>query len=256
MDPEFDAEGIYDEDFLRFYAAPGAPSEHLAEVGDVRSDADTELLWQLLDLEPGMTVLDLACGYGRIANRLAARGARVTGLDSSAPFLAQARADADWLGVEVDYVAGDMRQLPWTGRFDRVVNWFTAFGYFHDTDNRRVLDQIAQALRSGGRLAMDLNNVAGWLPGLEPSRVAIRDDGEMFVDRYRLEPLTGRLLVERVFIRDGPVRRVPYYVRMFLFPELRDWLLAAGFTDVAGYGEDGEALTATHQRMIVVARTE
>jgi cyclopropane fatty-acyl-phospholipid synthase-like methyltransferase len=33
----------------------------------------TELIWRLLELEPGMEVLDLACGHGRIANVLAAR---------------------------------------------------------------------------------------------------------------------------------------------------------------------------------------
>jgi len=42
-------------------------------------------------------------------------------------------------------------------------------------------------------------------------------------------------------------------VRLFGFPEIRDWLLAAGFAKVAGYGEDGRPLTASHRRMIVVA---
>jgi hypothetical protein len=37
------------------------------------------------------------------------------------------------------------------------------------------------------------------------------------------------------------------------FPELRDWLLAAGFTTVTGYGEDGQPLTADHKRMVIVA---
>jgi hypothetical protein len=60
--------------------------------------------------------------------------------------------------------------------------------------------------------------------------------------------------VERTIVRGGTVRRVPYFVRMFTYPELRDWLLAAGFTEVAGYGEDGEPLNAEHRRMIVVAR--
>lgn len=32
-----------------------------------------------------------------------------------------------------------MRTLPWTGRFDRVISWFTAFGYFNDAGNRQVL---------------------------------------------------------------------------------------------------------------------
>lgn len=34
-----------------------------------------------------MAVLDLACGHGRIANRLAARGAEVAGLDVTPRFL-------------------------------------------------------------------------------------------------------------------------------------------------------------------------
>ena len=39
-------------------------------------------------------MLDLACGHGKLAGRLAARGCRVTGLDSSAVSLDRARADA------------------------------------------------------------------------------------------------------------------------------------------------------------------
>jgi 2-polyprenyl-3-methyl-5-hydroxy-6-metoxy-1,4-benzoquinol methylase len=53
-----------------------------------------------------MEVLDLACGHGRIANRLTQRGARVTGLDATPLFLEQARRDAAARGVEVDYVSG------------------------------------------------------------------------------------------------------------------------------------------------------
>jgi 2-polyprenyl-3-methyl-5-hydroxy-6-metoxy-1,4-benzoquinol methylase len=117
--PDIDARELFDEDYLYFYAEA---------LGDERSDAETELLWRLLELEPGMEVLDLACGHGRIANRLAVRGCRVTGLDATPLFLDRARQDAADRGVEVDYLEGGMRNLPWTGRFDRVVNWFTAFG--------------------------------------------------------------------------------------------------------------------------------
>ena len=46
--------------------------------------------------------------------------------------------------------ASDMRQLPWTGRFDRVINWSTAFGYFDDTTNRAVLDGIVRCDRAVG----------------------------------------------------------------------------------------------------------
>src|SRR3546814_4191815 len=80
-----------------------------------------------------MEVLDLGCGHGRIANRLAERGCRVTGLDLSPTFLKRAGEDAAALGVTVEYVHGDVLDLAWTRRFDRVLNWGNVFSYF---DNR------------------------------------------------------------------------------------------------------------------------
>ena len=255
----FDAAAMYDDDYLHFFAGPPDRSEFAAHGPvvpgtDSSAEAAAELTWRLLDLQPGMSVLDLGCGPGNLANRLAARDCQVTGLDSSAVFLDRARADAAAAGVSVEYVAGDMRQIPWTGRFDRVINWSTAFGYFDDTTNRAVLDGIARVLVPGGRLAMDLDNLTKFLASYCPSRVvAARDDGDMLVDRYHLDALTGRFEAERTVIRGGRTRRVNFVKRLFGFPELRDWLLAAGFTGVAGYGEDGRPLTADHKRMIIVA---
>ena len=213
----FDAAAMYDEDYLYFFAAPGGRTQFAAH-GPVVPGAGTpagaaaDLAWRLLDLAPGLRVLDLACGHGELAGALAARGCAVTGLDSSAAFLDRARADAAAAGVSVEYVAGDMRELPWAARFDRVVSWSTAFGYFDDDVNRAVLDQIARVLRPGGRFE-----------------------------------------AERTVIRDGRARKLTFVKRLFGFPELRDWLLAAGFTAVAGYGEDGQPLNAGHQRMVIVA---
>jgi SAM-dependent methyltransferase len=175
-------------------------------------------------------------------------------LDSSAVFLDRGRADAAPAGVSVEYVGGDMRRIPWTDRFDRVVNWSTAFGYFDDTTNRAVLDGIVRVLRPGGRLAMDLDNLTTFLASYRPSRVvASQDNGDMLVDRYHLDALTARFEAERTLIRSGRVRRVNFVKRLFGFPELRDWLLAAGFAAVTGYGEDGRPLTADHKQMIIVA---
>jgi cyclopropane fatty-acyl-phospholipid synthase-like methyltransferase len=82
--PVFEFSEVFDKDYLYFYGP------HLEAV----SDAQTETVWRLLKLEPGMEVLDLACGHGRIANRLAQRGVQVTGLDATPLFLEQARRDA------------------------------------------------------------------------------------------------------------------------------------------------------------------
>jgi ubiquinone/menaquinone biosynthesis C-methylase UbiE len=250
----FDAGAMYDEDYLYFFASddPRAAPTHGPLVGTAhRKD---NLVGDLLGLEPGMSVLDVGCGHGVLANALAARGCRVTGLDSSAIFLERARADAHARGLDVEYVAGDMRRLPdWTGRFDRVVSWTTAFGYFDDATNRTVLAEMARVLRPGGRLAMDLDNLVTYLPALTPSRVtARRGDTDMLVDVHHLDPLTMRLTVERTVVRDRRTRLLTFVKRLYAYPEMRDWLAAAGFTDIGGYGEDGSPLTGSHHRLIVV----
>jgi hypothetical protein len=50
----------------------------------------------------------------------------------------------------------------------------------------------------------------------------------------------SRSLSTRTYLSGGRSRRVLCAVRMFGFPEPRDWLRAAGFSEVAGYGEDGQ----------------
>jgi SAM-dependent methyltransferase len=249
----FDADAMYDEDYLHFFAGPAGPKLRAPGISAGSDSATTDLIWQLLDLRPGLRVLDLACGHGNLANSLAARGCLVTGLDFSSVFLDRARADAAALGVEVEYVHGDMRNLPWHDQFDRVVNWSTAFGYFDDDANRGVLAQIVAALKPGGKLAMDLNNLVARLSSFQPSRVLAIEGEDRLADRYRLDPLTARLWVERTVIREGRARQVTFVVRLFAYPEIRDWLLQAGFAGITGHGEDGRPLAAEHDRMIVVA---
>ncbi|HET9675249.1 MAG TPA: methyltransferase domain-containing protein [Gaiellaceae bacterium] len=238
-------EELFDEDYLYFYEDV---------LSDERSDLAVDLVWRLLELEPGMEVLDLACGHGRIANRLAERGARVTGLDATPLFLERARADAERLGVDVEYVEGDMRELPWESRFDRIVNWFTAFGYFDDDEeDRRVLRAAHRALRPGGRLLIENNNLAELLGRWQPW-VAVERDGDFTLDRSVFDPVSGRARTERVIVRDGRTRRTSFSVRMFVAVELRAWLRDAGFSSVESYDGDGEPLTAQGRRMITIAR--
>lgn len=93
-----------------------------------------------------------------------------------------------------------------------------------------------------------------FLRSYPPSRVTVaRDNGDMLVDRYHLDPVTSRLEAQRTVVRDGRSRQLSFVKRLFGFPELRDWLTAAGFTRVTGQCEDGRPLAADHKRMIVVA---
>ena len=204
------------------------------------------------ELAPGAAVLDLACGHGRIANRLATRGARVTGLDATPLFLELARADAAERGVDVEYLEGDMRALPWSERFDAVLSWFTSYGYFDDDDNRQVLSEAQKALKSGGRLLIENNNAAAVLRTFVPAFV-IQRDADYLVDRFELDLPRGRIHTDRTVIRDGRTRTFSYDVRFCWPPELEAWLRDAGFREVEFRSREGE-LTLDQRRMVTIAR--
>jgi len=244
MSSEFPREDAFDEDYLYFYEELLTPERTAAEV---------ELVWRLLELEPGLELLDLACGHGRIANALAERGVRVTGLDATPLFLELARKDAAERGVEVEYVEGDMRSIPWRDRFDRVLCWFTSFGYFSDEENRDVLAGVYSALRPSGLFAVEMNHRDNLL-GRYMQRVVSEKGEDRMIDTHRFEVRTSRSHDTRTIIRGGRERSFAFEVRMFTAAELRDWLMAAGFTGAEPYGEDGEPLTLDHRRMTLIAR--
>jgi len=244
MEPEFDREAVFDDDYLYFYADRISPEQ---------SEADVELIWRLLELEPGLGLLDLACGHGRIANRLAERGVRVTGLDATPRFLELARADAVERGVEVEYVEGDMRSLPWSERFDRVLSWFSSFGYFGDEEDRGVLREAHKVLKPGGLLAVETVHRDGLLP-VYSDEVVTERNGDQMIDRHRFDIQTSRSFDERTYIRGGKQRTFEFSVRMLTAAELRSWMLGAGFSEAFAYGDDGEPLTLEHRRMTIVGR--
>lgn len=243
-EPRFDFKDLFDEDYLYFYGPLLTPE---------RAESEVDLIWRLLDLKPGMTVLDLACGHGRITNFLAERGCSMTGLDATELFLQLARRDAAERRVDVEYIRGDMRSLPWTERFDCVVNWFTAYGYFNDEDNRQVLAEACRALKPGGKLLLEHQNRERVLKNFQLANVEEKD-GNYMIDRNRYNVLTGQTENERIVIRDGKTRSLQYFIRLFTYPELRDWLLQAGFKRVDGYGHAGEVLALDSRRMILVAQ--
>jgi SAM-dependent methyltransferase len=164
-DGTFESDRVFGEDYLYFFA----------EALEERADADVDLIWRVLGLEPGMEVLDMGCGHGRLANRLAQRGCHVTGLDTVPLFLDRAREDAAARRVTVTYELGDMRSLPWDRRFDRVLNWGNSFGFFDDdAGNRRVLREAARVLAPGGRFALEHYNRDALARTLRPAAVLDR----------------------------------------------------------------------------------
>ena len=75
---------------------------------------------ELLALKGGERVLEIGCGWGSLALRLAATGADVVALTLSPAQAAHARARAEAAGRAIDVRLEDYRDV--TGRFDRIVS--------------------------------------------------------------------------------------------------------------------------------------
>lgn len=139
---------LFDQKYLDTYLSDFTPERTSNEVNFVVKAAN-------LKLED--RILDLACGHGRHAIELGRRGFNnIMGLDYSEPFLQKAKADVAKAGVKVEFVRGDMKQLPFEGEFDVVLMLFTAFGYFDNENNQKTLEQISKALKPGGRFLIDV----------------------------------------------------------------------------------------------------
>ena len=110
-----------------------------------------------LDLAAGDRVLDIGCGTGRHSRELARRGIVVHGIDISARFVENARADAPD-GATFERL--DARRLDFHDEFDAAICLCQgAFGLMTaDGDDETVIAGIARALRPGGRLALSAFN--------------------------------------------------------------------------------------------------
>nr|WP_292601932.1 class I SAM-dependent methyltransferase [Mesorhizobium sp.] len=236
-------ESYFSDDYFHFGDVVNPPAE---------SDRQAEVIWKLLSLEQDSSVLELGCGYGRITNRLAEKGARVTGLDVSSILLKRAEEDAAERGVDVEYVLDDMRSLPWRDRFDAAFLWYTTFGYFDDADNERVLREVASSLRKGGSLLIDHpNRVVALQHKLPICYVAQRHDDVRF-DILSNDVLSDRSKLERIIVRGGCVRRTHLSFRQYGFSDFVRMLRSAGFETVEAYEQEGGTFTSDSSRLVVV----
>jgi len=102
-------------------------------------------------------VLDVACGTGNTAVPAAQTGARVVGVDLTPEMFDAGRARAAAAGVEIEWREGDAEDLPFEdGSFNVVLS---TFGCMFAPRHEVVADELARALRPGGRLGL-----CNWTP--------------------------------------------------------------------------------------------
>jgi len=205
-------------------------------------------------------VLDLACGMGRHSARLARAGYRVIGLDRSAELLARAprRRVARRLGAhrgcQPSWVRADVRHVPLAdGSCDAVISMFTSLGYFEDeSENYRVLGEIARVLRPGGRLVIETTN-RDFLMRYAPPQSWFERGGLVVLEERTFDAAASRSEVD-VIVLEGAERRAYHHsIRLYTAAELGMLLASLAVDTLDVFGDfDMTPLTQDTPHMILI----
>jgi ubiquinone/menaquinone biosynthesis C-methylase UbiE len=144
------------EEVGRFWNGNAEAWTKLARAGfDVYRDyLNTPAFFELLPDVAGLSGLDIGCGEGHNTRLLARRGARVTGLDISEIFVAQAREAEAEEALGIEYRVGSAVVLPFD---DRAFDFATGFMSFMDVpETDRVLAEAFRVLEPGGFLQFSI----------------------------------------------------------------------------------------------------
>lgn len=214
-----------------------------------QADAEISTVLDLVPLEPTQLVLDLCCGNGRHSRALHRAGfEHVWGMDYSEALLKQGHG----LDIDIQFVRGDMKSPPFLPtRFDAVFSFFTSFGYFDDTQNQRVLNEVARILKPGGWYLLDYLNPVHVRSTLVPE--SKRENGGYHIhERRAIVDNDSRIEKTITISKNGSKQTFCESVRLYEFPEMVRMWEHAGLQVKGALGSfEGTAYTENQPRMIL-----
>ncbi|SIQ29166.1 cyclopropane-fatty-acyl-phospholipid synthase family protein [Bosea sp. TND4EK4] len=149
---------------------------HPAETLEIAQQRRLDRIVAMLDLSGGEHVLEIGCGWGALAERLAREGCRVTAITLSPAQLeaAQSRVDAAGLSRQVELRLQDYRDI--TGEFDRIVSieMIEAVGRAYWPS---YFATLARSLKPGGRVVLQAITI-------EDAIFESYQQGTDFIQRY------------------------------------------------------------------------
>ena len=211
-------------------------------------------------------VLDVPCGIGRHATRLAKRGYRTLGLDLSPAYVERARKLARQEGVadRAAYRVGDMRDLGAAvredeGPFDAALNLWTSLGYYGEETDLAVLKGYRDVVRPGGLLILYTVNRDWVVRHFDPQGYEAFGDLVHIEDRRLDLDASWMRNRWRFFRRMGQdlegIATIALEHRIYSLHELRDLFERAGWTVAGTFGGFRmEAATFDAPSVVVVGR--
>ena len=245
------------QDWFESFFVQGRFAEELERVPADQNEREAAFIAEALELPSGARILDLCCGVGRHTVPLATRGYRMSGLDLDAAALEKARRRADEAGVEVAWHQRDMRNIPYQGKLDAVLNVGSSWGYYGtDEEDAKVLASVARALKPGGAFLLDVANREAIFRGYQANSWHERRDGTLVLTQRELDLVSSRNRVVDVLIDPDGTRSERWHrFRFYSLTELSRMLPEAGLELRRTWGGlDGSPYGLSSPRLVVLAR--
>ncbi|MBQ3133983.1 MAG: class I SAM-dependent methyltransferase [Clostridia bacterium] len=207
------------------------------------------------------TLLDLACGSGKLTRELALLGLDMTGTDASPDMLMQAREAVAGLTPEVLLLQQDMRALDLNDTVDGAVCTQDSLNHLCKTaDIAAVLARLRLFVSPQGLFIFDVNTPYKHRYLLGNNDFVLEEDGLLCLWRNRLEERTCTVRMDLDFLEeqpDGRYERVSDTVveRAYSLTTWKKLLADAGFELLSVFA-DGTTDTpaADSDRWVLVAR--
>ena len=239
-------ETLFSDDYLRTVVRP--TSAQIAR--------QVDFMHASLGVSKGSSVLDVGCGLGQHALEFARRGCLVVALDLALPMITRAAEDAQQEGLRINFLHKDIRDIGFEGTFDAVICVGTTFGFFDDEQNREVLGRLANALKPGGRLLLEVVNRDHVMMS-QPNLQWFEGDGCVVMEESDFNYYSSRLTVKRTMMReDGRQSESEYSIRLYALHELGQMMQQVGFRvkEVSGQqATRGVFFGAQSNRIILLA---
>ncbi len=188
-------------------------------------------------------ILDLGCGPGLYAERLAEAGHQVTGVDFSETSVAYASNQARKKKLDIDYLCQDYLTLDYKDKFDIVLLIYTDFGVLNPSEREKLLAIIHKALTSDGMFIFDVINAKNLEQKFQEHNTWTIEPGGFWKDSPYLVLMNGfHFTDEKVFLQQHiiideteKIKTYRFWTHYFENADIIKTLTDNGFTDIESF---------------------
>jgi 2-polyprenyl-3-methyl-5-hydroxy-6-metoxy-1,4-benzoquinol methylase len=241
---------------------------HLNESIDVASrnrsfiERSVEWIGFFFEVDNETEIADFGCGPGLYTNRLAKRGAIVTGIDFSENSLIYAKQAAAEQSLGVNYVLKNYLDFETTSRFDLIMMIMCDFCVLSPEQRKKMLSKFHSFLKPDGYVLLDVYSLISFRQREESATYELnqlnglwsQEDYYCFANTFKYE--TEKVILDKYTIIEESKKRAVYnWLQYYSEESLINEFEANGFVIEHLFSDvSGKAYTSESKEIAVVAK--